>query len=594
VTLINRSTHTISGGGRVIGQNLSLENQNLIDANIAGTVLQVEPHENINTATMQASDGGTLRFVGGGSSILTVHNAGGVIQALDGSVVELRFASIIGGTLSTSGSGVIQSEVSGPNEFQDVSLTSGSRLQLLASSVANLRATFTNNGTVEQNSGVTLLENVTLAGSGVWTIDLNNIVGSTANSQTLTNDTQHTIEGFGTLRGLTLNNNGTVQANVDSATLTLSPNSFGSSNAVNNNGTMRASGGGRLLMSGSTYTNYGTFEALNASTLQMSIATLTNASAGTLTGGTYRSIDTGGGATMTLAGPAVTTIAAGTTVELSGAAATMTFAGTNLATSLESNAGTLKIVNGHSFNLAHTLTNTGTLAGDGTVVGNVMNSGIVAPGTSPGTLSITGNYTQTAAGKLQIQLASTSLLDHLAVSQSLSLAGTLSIALVGGFQPALGNEFDILNWGTHDGSFSTIQLPGLTGGLSWDTSRLYTDGVLAIGVGGVLPGDFNSDGTVNAADYTLWRNNLGATEGALLNFNGNGGLIDGTDYALWKLHYGESSLGSGAATVAKVPELASAALLLVGLMGLACSGRMYSGTVAVPWRPREVVPGSVA
>ena len=60
-----------------------------------------------------------------------------------------------------------------------------------------------------------------------------------------------------------------------------------------------------------------------------------------------------------------------------------------------------------------------------------------------------------------------------------------------------------------------------------------------------LQGDFNNDHVVNAADYTTWRNNKGATEGTLLSGNGNGGVVDDTDYALWKAHYGESSAGSG-------------------------------------------------
>src|SRR5262249_19692738 len=40
----------------------------------------------------------------------------------------------------------------------------------------------------------------------------------------------------------------------------------------------------------------------------------------------------------------------------------------------------------------------GTLAGSGTINGNVINSGQVNPGSSPGILTINGNYTQTASG----------------------------------------------------------------------------------------------------------------------------------------------------------------------------------------------------
>ena len=70
-----------------------------------------------------------------------------------------------------------------------------------------------------------------------------------------------------------------------------------------------------------------------------------------------------------------------------------------------------------------------------------------------------------------------------------------------------------------------------------------------------LPGDFNSDGTVDAADYTVWRDGLGTT-------------YTEADYGIWKTHFGESA-GSGALQTAAVPEPIAALLLLVGLAGLA-------------------------
>jgi hypothetical protein len=83
-----------------------------------------------------------------------------------------------------------------------------------------------------------------------------------------------------------------------------------------------------------------------------------------------------------------------------------------------------------------------------------------------------------------------------------------------------------------------------------------------------LPGDFNGDQMVSAADYTVWRNNLGAAEGSLLNDNGNGGTIDQTDYALWKLHFGEPNPGAGGVGVSSVPEPCTILATVVGLAGL--------------------------
>ena len=42
----------------------------------------------------------------------------------------------------------------------------------------------------------------------------------------------------------------------------------------------------------------------------------------------------------------------------------------------------------------------------------------------------------------------------------------------------------------------------------WDTSKLMTGGELDVVAG--LAGDYNRDGAVNAADYTMWRKSTGA------------------------------------------------------------------------------------
>ena len=83
-----------------------------------------------------------------------------------------------------------------------------------------------------------------------------------------------------------------------------------------------------------------------------------------------------------------------------------------------------------------------------------------------------------------------------------------------------------------------------------------------------LAGDFNNNHVVDAADYTLWRNNLGATEGTLLNGNGNGGTIDSTDYDLWKLHFGESGgPGSGSLAAGAVSEPGTLLMCMLSVFG---------------------------
>ncbi|WP_425395822.1 PEP-CTERM sorting domain-containing protein [Aeoliella sp.] len=66
-----------------------------------------------------------------------------------------------------------------------------------------------------------------------------------------------------------------------------------------------------------------------------------------------------------------------------------------------------------------------------------------------------------------------------------------------------------------------------------------------IDAGGAADGDFNEDGTVNIADYVVWRNNLGSTTG-LPNDAGLGGTVDETYYQLWKDNFGsEGGEGGG-------------------------------------------------
>jgi hypothetical protein len=80
-----------------------------------------------------------------------------------------------------------------------------------------------------------------------------------------------------------------------------------------------------------------------------------------------------------------------------------------------------------------------------------------------------------------------------------------------------------------------------------------------------LPGDFNGDGKVDAADYVTWRKNNG-TNNALPNDGGLGTPITTAHYDLWTANFGETA-GSGGAAGA-VPEPST----MVSLVGLVAGG----------------------
>ncbi|MEN0110899.1 MAG: hypothetical protein AAF805_09265, partial [Planctomycetota bacterium] len=67
-------------------------------------------------------------------------------------------------------------------------------------------------------------------------------------------------------------------------------------------------------------------------------------------------------------------------------------------------------------------------------------------------------------------------------------------------------------------------------------------------------GDYNADGVVDAADYTVWRDARG-TIGPLLSADGDAdGDVDAADYSVWGSAYGSTS------SAAAVPEPAAVAL----------------------------------
>jgi hypothetical protein len=55
-----------------------------------------------------------------------------------------------------------------------------------------------------------------------------------------------------------------------------------------------------------------------------------------------------------------------------------------------------------------------------------------------------------------------------------------------------------------------------------------------------LAGDYNGDGSVNAADYTVWRNAQGSADDLRADGNGDG-VVDRADYDLWKSSVGEAA-----------------------------------------------------
>jgi aryl-phospho-beta-D-glucosidase BglC (GH1 family) len=93
------------------------------------------------------------------------------------------------------------------------------------------------------------------------------------------------------------------------------------------------------------------------------------------------------------------------------------------------------------------------------------------------------------------------------------------------------------------------------------------DTVDALTAAAAPTGDYNGDGIVDAADYTVWRNTLGQAvdpHGSGADGNANG-EIDGGDYLFWKERYGDV-IPSGSGGLSSVPEPATVTTALAWLL----------------------------
>jgi hypothetical protein len=81
-----------------------------------------------------------------------------------------------------------------------------------------------------------------------------------------------------------------------------------------------------------------------------------------------------------------------------------------------------------------------------------------------------------------------------------------------------------------------------------------------------LEGDYNENGSVDAADYTVWRNRFGTNFDLPNRAQGITGPVSSDDYDTWKSNFGNGNLGSGAVDGPAVPEPGSIVLCLFASM----------------------------
>lgn len=210
----------------------------------------------------------------------------------------------------------------------------------------------------------------------------------------------------------------------------------------------------------------------------------------------------------------------------------------------------------------------------------VPNGGVLAPGNSAGTTLISGDCGMAAGAALEIEIggiANGSQYDVVNVSGNTILGGSLQLALLNGFAPSPGNTFVILQaTGSITGMFTNVAngqrlftrdglgsfLVNYGPGSAFNPKQIVLSSFL---VGG-LPGDFNHDGVVDAADYVVWRK----SDGTSIN------------YGVWRSHFGQAAAaGSQAISNLAIPEPGTLSPLIAAIYAFSFRTPRY---VAIAYR----------
>ena len=232
-------------------------NNGLIDANVAGVALLLDPSDagnfTNNSDDASLNGGGILQLTGNGNG--TFDNTNGVIEAVGaGSEVQLfSSASVTGGTVRGTGDGLVRVFSNQNVFFTDVTFEGA--VQSDDNTDFGIAGTITNNATITvaslgSNTDIEIQGDTAINGSGK--VVLSATAGNNAGvngSGVLTNGAGHTFEGQGTFGENTIGiiNNGLIDANVNGAGMVIDPDSSGQ---LVNNDTMRASNGGVLVLTG--------------------------------------------------------------------------------------------------------------------------------------------------------------------------------------------------------------------------------------------------------------------------------------------------------------------------------------------------------
>jgi hypothetical protein len=131
------------------------------------------------------------------------------------------------------------------------------------------------------------------------------------------------------------------------------------------------------------------------------------------------------------------------------------------------------------------------VGGYGTIGGSILSSGLLNPfvdgtlGSQLGDINITGNYTETDAAQINIQIGGEDRgteYDAIDISGIANFDGTINVSLINDFFPVLGDQFDIITYSSYTGD-TELDFTGLILGNGLRLNPIFSDTGLSLVVG---------------------------------------------------------------------------------------------------------------
>jgi hypothetical protein len=132
----------------------------------------------------------------------------------------------------------------------------------------------------------------------------------------------------------------------------------------------------------------------------------------------------------------------------------------------------------------------GVMKGTGTITEDLVNEGHIQPGTSPGTLTLTGDYDQDIDGILDVEIngSATGQFDRLNISGNANLSGTINVTAMLSPTPTICTDFVIIQAASVSGTFDQVNLPNTNNwAIRYTATQViirYTPGGQRIFIGG--------------------------------------------------------------------------------------------------------------